>query len=99
MECDAVKAVISIGCCFNLLSEGGIKEADNPCGFPLSAGAKSASLHLGRNARDLACQVCSLLTCPVRGNMLDCSEQVLHGLVAIFREFQVLNAFRLIIYC
>ncbi|KAL7088263.1 hypothetical protein ACP275_13G117100 [Erythranthe tilingii] len=56
MECNAVKAVVSIGCCYNLLSEDGNKEADNQCGFPLSAGAKSASLYLGKNARDLACQ-------------------------------------------
>ncbi|KAL7130646.1 hypothetical protein ABFS83_13G148800 [Erythranthe nasuta] len=56
MECDAVKAVVSIGCCYNLLSEDGNKEADNQCGFPLSAGAKSTSLYLGKNARDLACQ-------------------------------------------
>ncbi|PIN26497.1 rRNA adenine N-6-methyltransferase [Handroanthus impetiginosus] len=56
MECDEVKAVISIGCCYNLLSEEGIKEADNQCGFPVSMGAKSASVQLGKNARDLACQ-------------------------------------------
>ncbi|GFP89637.1 methyltransferase-like protein 25 [Phtheirospermum japonicum] len=56
MECDEVKAMVSIGCCYNLLSEGGIKEADNQCGFPVSTGAKSARLQLGKNARDLACQ-------------------------------------------
>ncbi|KAI3456718.1 hypothetical protein Pfo_013381 [Paulownia fortunei] len=56
MECDEVKAVISIGCCYNLLSEEGIKEAENQCGFPVSTGAESASLQLGKNARDLACQ-------------------------------------------
>ncbi|KAL0353453.1 UNVERIFIED_CONTAM: hypothetical protein Sangu_0926600 [Sesamum angustifolium] len=57
MECDEVKAVISIGCCYNLLSEQGIKEGDYQFGFPVSRGAKSANLQLGKNARDLACQV------------------------------------------
>ncbi|XP_020553988.1 methyltransferase-like protein 25 isoform X2 [Sesamum indicum] len=56
MECDEVKAVISIGCCYNLLSEEGIKEGDCQFGFPVSRGAKSANLQLGKNARDLACQ-------------------------------------------
>ncbi|KAL8461996.1 hypothetical protein ACS0TY_033179 [Phlomoides rotata] len=56
MECDEVKAVVSIGCCYNLLSEGGSNETDNQCGFPVSRGAKSASFYLGKNARDLACQ-------------------------------------------
>ncbi|KAG8386597.1 hypothetical protein BUALT_Bualt03G0164800 [Buddleja alternifolia] len=56
MECDDVKAVISIGCCYNLLSEEGVEEVNSQCGFPVSKGAKSASLLLGKNARDLACQ-------------------------------------------
>ncbi|KAL1556087.1 putative methyltransferase-like protein 25 isoform X1 [Salvia divinorum] len=56
MECDEVKAVISIGCCYNLLSEDDTTEADNLYGFPMSKGTKSASFRLGRNARDLACQ-------------------------------------------
>lgn len=61
MECDEVKAVVSIGCCYNLLTEGGSNGTDNQCGFPVSRGAKSASFHLGKNARDLACQVLFLL--------------------------------------
>ncbi|GFQ08433.1 protein rrnad1 [Phtheirospermum japonicum] len=32
MECDEVKAMVSIGCCYNLLIGGSIKEADNQCG-------------------------------------------------------------------
>ncbi|KAI3820421.1 hypothetical protein L1987_07968 [Smallanthus sonchifolius] len=53
LESKEVKAVVSIGCCYNLLSE----EEDNPlCGFPISRGVKSTGLHLGRNSRDLACQ-------------------------------------------
>ncbi|XP_057765319.1 uncharacterized protein LOC130986063 isoform X2 [Salvia miltiorrhiza] len=56
MECDEVKAVISVGCCYNLLSEDDTMEADNQFGFPVSNGAKSASFKLGKNARDLACQ-------------------------------------------
>lgn len=62
MECDEVKAVISVGCCYNLLSEDYAVEADNQCGFPVSKAAKSASFKLGRNARDLACQVAFLST-------------------------------------
>ncbi|KAJ0586039.1 putative Methyltransferase domain-containing protein [Helianthus annuus] len=53
LESKEVKAVVSIGCCYNLLSE----EEDNAlCGFPISSGVKSTGLHLGRNSRDLACQ-------------------------------------------
>lgn len=55
LESDKIKAVISIGCCYNLLSE---KAASCPCGFPMSEGVKSAGFPLGKSARDLACQVC-----------------------------------------
>lgn len=55
IECADVRAVISIGCCYNLLSEG-IIEADTQCGFPMSKGVKSAGLLLKKNGRDLACQ-------------------------------------------
>ncbi|KAL3820944.1 hypothetical protein ACJIZ3_006849 [Penstemon smallii] len=54
MECDEVKAVISIGCCYNLISEEAMHETHS--GFPVSTGVKSSSVLLGRNARDLACQ-------------------------------------------
>ncbi|KAL6567648.1 hypothetical protein OROGR_001316 [Orobanche gracilis] len=56
VECDEVKAMVSIGCCYNLLTEEGISAAADQCGFPVSTGAKSANLHLGKSARDLACQ-------------------------------------------
>ncbi|KAL8243307.1 hypothetical protein R6Q59_009565 [Mikania micrantha] len=53
LESKEVKAVVSIGCCYNLLSE----EEDNAqSGFPISRGVKSTGLYLGRNSRDLACQ-------------------------------------------
>ncbi|XP_051128756.1 uncharacterized protein LOC127249799 isoform X2 [Andrographis paniculata] len=55
MECHEVKAVISIGCCYNLLSEG-VNGGDDQCGFPMSKGAKFAGLQIGKNGRDLACQ-------------------------------------------
>ncbi|CAI9755063.1 unnamed protein product [Fraxinus pennsylvanica] len=55
IECADVRAVVSIGCCYNLLSEG-IIEADTQCGFPMSKGVKSAGLLLKKNGRDLACQ-------------------------------------------
>ncbi|KAJ9567810.1 hypothetical protein OSB04_003776 [Centaurea solstitialis] len=53
LESEQVKAVVSIGCCYNLLSE---EEDDGVCGFPISRGVKSTGLRLTRNARDLACQ-------------------------------------------
>ncbi|XP_004243992.3 uncharacterized protein [Solanum lycopersicum] len=56
LECDKAKAVISVGCCYNLLSEEAICEADSCCGFPVSQGVKSAGVILAKSARDLACQ-------------------------------------------
>ncbi|KAL4575261.1 hypothetical protein LXL04_022103 [Taraxacum kok-saghyz] len=54
MESEQVKAIVSIGCCYNLLSE---EEGDDALrGFPISKGVKSTGLHLTRSARDLACQ-------------------------------------------
>ncbi|KAK9088595.1 hypothetical protein Scep_027677 [Stephania cephalantha] len=55
-ECEEIKAVVSIGCCYNLLTEEGVGKARNECGFPLSGGVKSIGLSLGKSARDLACQ-------------------------------------------
>ncbi|CAH8321395.1 unnamed protein product [Eruca vesicaria subsp. sativa] len=48
MECKEVKAVVSIGCCYNLLSED--------AGFPISACLESLGFSLSKNARNLACQ-------------------------------------------
>ncbi|KAK4341984.1 hypothetical protein RND71_037800 [Anisodus tanguticus] len=56
LECDKAKAVISVGCCYNLLSEEAIDIVDSCCGFPVSQGVKSAGVALDKNARDLACQ-------------------------------------------
>ncbi|XP_028081226.1 protein RRNAD1-like [Camellia sinensis] len=56
LECNEVKAVVSIGCCYNLLSEGGAENFDSHCGFPMSKGIKQAGLLLGKSSRDLACQ-------------------------------------------
>ncbi|KAL3333748.1 hypothetical protein AABB24_033687 [Solanum stoloniferum] len=56
LECDKAKAVISVGCCYNLLSEEAIDIADSCCGFPVSQGVKSAGVMLDKSARDLACQ-------------------------------------------
>ncbi|CAH2037323.1 unnamed protein product [Thlaspi arvense] len=56
MECEEVKAVVSIGCCYNLLSEKSSESSCSKCGFPMSAGLKSLDFSLGKNARDLACQ-------------------------------------------
>lgn len=57
MECKEVKAVVSIGCCYNLLSEEVCESSSSQCGFPMSNGIKSAGLSLGKSSRDLACQV------------------------------------------
>lgn len=56
LECEEVKAVISIGCCYNLLSEESSENGNTHCGFPLSSGVNSTGFSLGRSARDLGCQ-------------------------------------------
>ncbi|KAM7492846.1 hypothetical protein LguiA_035767 [Lonicera macranthoides] len=57
LECKEVKAVVSIGCCYNLLSEEGDENAaEGSCGFPMSKGVKSVGFSLGKSSRDLACQ-------------------------------------------
>ncbi|CAM6019990.1 unnamed protein product [Sphagnum balticum] len=61
LECKEVKAVINVGCCYNLLTEEcssttGETTKDSMSGFPLSKGVRHLGLHLGKNGRDLACQ-------------------------------------------
>ncbi|KAK8469347.1 hypothetical protein PHAVU_005G055600 [Phaseolus vulgaris] len=56
LECKDVKAVVSLGCCYNLLSEERIEDGESQCGFPMSHAVRSTSLSLGKRARDLACQ-------------------------------------------
>ncbi|KAM7495711.1 hypothetical protein LguiB_030320 [Lonicera macranthoides] len=57
LECKEVKAVVSIGCCYNLLSEEGDENAaEGSCGFSMSKGVKSVGFSLGKSSRDLACQ-------------------------------------------
>jgi hypothetical protein len=61
LECKEVKAVINVGCCYNLLTEEcssttGETTKDSMSGFPLSKGVHHLDLHLGKNGRDLACQ-------------------------------------------
>ncbi|PNY10766.1 protein RRNAD1-like, partial [Trifolium pratense] len=56
LDCRDVKAVVSIGCCYNLLSEESIGDGESQCGFPMSRALRSAGLSLGKSARDLACQ-------------------------------------------
>ncbi|XP_021718819.1 methyltransferase-like protein 25 isoform X2 [Chenopodium quinoa] len=55
-ECKEVKAVVSIGCCYNLLTESRCENSDLNCGFPVSKGLRLMNFTLGKNARDLACQ-------------------------------------------
>ncbi|CAL0326433.1 unnamed protein product [Lupinus luteus] len=56
LECKDVKAVVSLGCCYNLLSEESVMDAGSQCGFPMSQSVRSMGLSLGKSARDLACQ-------------------------------------------
>ncbi|KAK8669227.1 hypothetical protein V6N13_106663 [Hibiscus sabdariffa] len=56
LECEEVRAVISIGCCYNLLSEEGFENGHIQCGFPMSCGVRSVNFSLGKSSRDLACQ-------------------------------------------
>ncbi|XP_058101350.1 uncharacterized protein LOC131245698 isoform X3 [Magnolia sinica] len=56
LDCKEVKALVSIGCCYNLLSEECSENTTSTCGFPMSDGAKLPGFSLGKNARDLACQ-------------------------------------------
>ncbi|KAL4200552.1 hypothetical protein AMTRI_Chr02g254160 [Amborella trichopoda] len=56
VESDDMKALISIGCCYNLLSDDCSESVASQYGCPMSNGVKSVGLKLGRNARDLACQ-------------------------------------------
>ncbi|XP_038899875.1 protein RRNAD1 isoform X4 [Benincasa hispida] len=56
VECKDVKAVINIGCCYNLLTENGSDNEGVQNGFPMSFGVKSSGLSLGKSGRDLACQ-------------------------------------------
>lgn len=56
VECKEVKAVVSIGCCYNLLSEEGIDFVGSPSGFPMSHGVKSLGFPFGKSSCDLACQ-------------------------------------------
>ncbi|XP_078178089.1 S-adenosyl-L-methionine-dependent methyltransferases superfamily protein isoform X3 [Carex rostrata] len=63
--CGRAKALVSLGCCYNLLSEEEVDptsclEFEETCGiaagFPMSKGAKLSPFFLGKTARDLACQ-------------------------------------------
>ncbi|KAI9116353.1 hypothetical protein K1719_012520, partial [Acacia pycnantha] len=54
LECEEVKAVVSIGCCYNLLSED--SDPGCQCGYPMSHALRSTCTLLGKSARDLACQ-------------------------------------------
>ena len=54
LECEEVKSLISIGCCYNLLSEQGNDNNLHCHGFPMSKGVANLGIHLGRNGRDLA---------------------------------------------
>ncbi|KAI3864570.1 hypothetical protein MKX03_017027, partial [Papaver bracteatum] len=86
VESEEVKAIVSVSCCYNLLTEE--EHPDNtspPCGFPLSDGLNSVGLSLGRNARDLAF-LCKYY------------PKVLHTTPAIGRQGKVLRRQQLMKY-
>ncbi|KAK3136993.1 hypothetical protein QOZ80_5BG0446220 [Eleusine coracana subsp. coracana] len=56
VSCEQVKALVSVGCCYNLLSEDCCEDTNNFPGFPMSKAAKLSDLMLGKSIRDLACQ-------------------------------------------
>lgn len=57
VSCEQVKALVSVGCCYNLLSEDSYEDTNTCSGFPMSKAAKLSKLVLGKSIRDLACQV------------------------------------------
>ncbi|GKA14863.1 S-adenosyl-L-methionine-dependent methyltransferases superfamily protein, partial [Tanacetum coccineum] len=83
LECKEVKAVVSIGCCYNLLSEEESEQDDALCGFPVSQGVKSTGLHLGKSSRDLACQSADRWKCMEKDASLHNFE--LHAFRAAFQ--------------
>ncbi|PWA51503.1 S-adenosyl-L-methionine-dependent methyltransferases superfamily protein [Artemisia annua] len=83
LECKEVKAVVSIGCCYNLLSEEESEQGDALCGFPVSQGVKSTCLHLGKSSRDLACQSADRWKCMEKDASLHNFE--LHAFRAAFQ--------------
>ncbi|XP_052178307.1 uncharacterized protein LOC127792047 isoform X3 [Diospyros lotus] len=89
LECSEVKAVISIGCCYNLLSEEGANTGDSQCGFPMSKGVKHAGFLLGKNLRDLACQ--SAERWKDLGSDAGLHNFELHSLRAAFQMFSILK--------
>ncbi|EPS72956.1 hypothetical protein M569_01800, partial [Genlisea aurea] len=80
VECEDVKALVSIGCCYNLLSE---EDDDGHRGFPVSRGAKPLCSVLGKNARDLACQSAERWKCLEEGDGFHNFE--LHAFRAAFQ--------------
>ncbi|KAF9586978.1 hypothetical protein IFM89_039850 [Coptis chinensis] len=55
LDCEEIKAVISIGCCYNLLSDEGFENVSSQRGFPMSC-VDLAGISFGKSARNLACQ-------------------------------------------
>nr|XP_027062236.1 protein RRNAD1-like isoform X2 [Coffea arabica] len=83
LESDQVKSVISIGCCYNLLSEDDSDKASSVCGFPMSKGVKFTGFALGRSARDLACQSAERWKC--LGEFAGLHNFELHAFCAAFQ--------------
>ncbi|KAL2915645.1 hypothetical protein HK105_204830 [Polyrhizophydium stewartii] len=56
-----VKALVNLGCCYQILTEHepGYTDSSLPVGFPMSSLYKSLDCHLGLHARMVACQASS----------------------------------------
>ncbi|CAN1841517.1 Methyltransferase-like protein 25B [Linum perenne] len=82
-ECKEAKAIVSIGCCYNLLSEACLNSADSQTGFPVSNGVRSTGITLGKSSRDLACQSAERWSCLEKDAGLQNFD--LHAFRAVFQ--------------
>ncbi|CAL1386189.1 unnamed protein product [Linum trigynum] len=83
-ECKDAKAIISIGCCYNLLSEECFNSAGSQTGFPVSNGVRATSISLGKSSRDLACQSAERWSCLDKDAGLQNFD--LHAFRAVFQK-------------
>ncbi|CAN1335672.1 Methyltransferase-like protein 25B [Linum perenne] len=82
-ECKEAKAIVSIGCCYNLLSEACLNSADSQTGFPVSNGVRSTGITLRKSSRDLACQSAERWSCLEKDAGLQNFD--LHAFRAVFQ--------------
>ncbi|CAI0440727.1 unnamed protein product [Linum tenue] len=83
-ECKDAKAIISIACCYNLLSEECFNSAGSQTGFPVSNGVRATRISLGKSSRDLACQSAERWSCLDKDAGLQNFD--LHAFRAVFQK-------------